>query len=147
MAGKINLKPCPFCGSDDLTIDHLVDDHDWFISCNGCEIQQIANYTEAEAIERWNRRALTIDTDDDFHCEGCGKVIKAGDKYTTTLDGCYLCEEDAPSYQDAVDQWNDRDDGTYDDEEKEAAEGCREALAAHVAVGGSPDDKPFTVME
>lgn len=52
----MTLRPCPFCGSVDLVIDHLVDDHDWFVSCNGCEIQQIANYTEVQAIERWNRR-------------------------------------------------------------------------------------------
>lgn len=83
--------------------------------------------------------------DPDFICEACGKAICKGDKYTSTLDGCYLCENDAPSYQEAVDHWAAHLPET--DEESEAAEGCEKALADHVAAGGSPDDKPLTVME
>lgn len=56
-AHKHQLKPCPFCGSTDLTLDHLVDNNDWFVSCNICEIQEIANYTRAQAVALWNRRA------------------------------------------------------------------------------------------
>lgn len=51
------LLPCPFCGSADLKIENLVDRDDYFVSCNGCQIQQIANYTRREAVRRWNRRA------------------------------------------------------------------------------------------
>lgn len=51
-----NLRSCPFCGSADLELGNLVDEDDWFVSCNGCQIQQIANYTRDVAIERWNRR-------------------------------------------------------------------------------------------
>lgn len=58
-AHKHQLKPCPFCGSTDLTLDHLVDKNDWFVSCNICEIQQLANYTEAQAVALWNRRAVS----------------------------------------------------------------------------------------
>lgn len=92
-------------------------------------------------------RGEPTEADDTIICEGCGKVIAPGDKYTTTLDGCYLCEEDAPSFQDCADHWADRDSATLDDEERETADGCRKALADHVAAGGSPDDKPLTVME
>lgn len=83
--------------------------------------------------------------DDDFLCEGCGKVIAKGDKYTVTLDGCYLCEEDAPSFQDAVDYWNHHEPD--DREEHIAKHDCQNALDEHVAEGGSPDDKPLFVMQ
>lgn len=54
--GTDTLLPCPFCGSADLRVANLVDEYDWFVSCNGCDIQQIANYARDVAIERWNRR-------------------------------------------------------------------------------------------
>jgi hypothetical protein len=101
----------------------------------------------------WRRRVLAYEEltaredDDAFTCEGCGKVIAPGGKYTTTLDGCYLCEEDAPSFQDCADHWSDRDPAEFDEDEAEAAASCKQALADHVAAGGSPDDKPLTVME
>jgi Lar family restriction alleviation protein len=50
------LLPCPFCGSTDLTLDNLTDVDDFCVECDGCQIQQIANYTRDEAIRRWNRR-------------------------------------------------------------------------------------------
>lgn len=49
--------PCPFCGSTNLTLDNLRDGDDWFVSCDNCEIQQIANYPREIAIQRWNMRA------------------------------------------------------------------------------------------
>lgn len=82
---------------------------------------------------------------DTFQCESCGKVIAKGAKYAVTLDGCYLCEEDAPSLQDCVDYWAHH--AAEDDDEREAAADCIEELAAHVASGGSPEDKPLWVME
>jgi Lar family restriction alleviation protein len=58
MAKKVNnLLPCPFCGSTNLTLDNLGEGDDWFVSCNNCEIQQIANYTKETAVQRWNTRA------------------------------------------------------------------------------------------
>jgi hypothetical protein len=82
--------------------------------------------------------------DDDFHCETCSGAIRAGDKYTVTTDGCYLCEAHAPTYRDCVEYWTDHP--PEDDEERENADDCRASLDAHVAAGGSPDDRPLTVM-
>ena len=50
------LLPCPFCGSGNLKLENLVDEDDYFVSCGGCEIQQIANYTRDTAIKKWNTR-------------------------------------------------------------------------------------------
>lgn len=58
-AEYIELLPCPFCGSSDLMLQNLVDDDDWFVSCNGCHSQQIANYIREDAIKLWNSRAKT----------------------------------------------------------------------------------------
>lgn len=52
------LLPCPFCGSENLELLNLVDQDDYFVACVGCRVQQIANYTRAEAIRRWNRRIV-----------------------------------------------------------------------------------------
>ncbi len=51
-----DLKACPFCGNRSPVIQNLVDADDFFISCPECEVQQIANYTAAEAVRRWNHR-------------------------------------------------------------------------------------------
>lgn len=55
-AKRPELLPCPFCGSDNLTLSNLLDDDDWSVNCNVCDIQQIANYTKAEAAAQWNMR-------------------------------------------------------------------------------------------
>jgi Lar family restriction alleviation protein len=52
------LKSCPFCGSEDLELDNLVDADDFYVSCRKCQVQQIANYTKEEAARRWNTRSL-----------------------------------------------------------------------------------------
>jgi Lar family restriction alleviation protein len=52
-----DLKPCPFCGSNALELQNLVGDDDFFVSCEDCGIQQIANHTSDEAVQKWNRRA------------------------------------------------------------------------------------------
>jgi Lar family restriction alleviation protein len=53
---EATLLACPFCGSYDLTLDNLIDPDDFFVHCNGCDVQQIAKYTRHEAIRRWNAR-------------------------------------------------------------------------------------------
>ena len=49
------LKPCPFCGGEDLM---MVDDDDYFfVGCNTCDTCGPGEGTEEEAIEAWNKRA------------------------------------------------------------------------------------------
>ena len=55
------LKPCPFCGGDDLSLDNLGDDNSWNIECNNCDMGQHAVHTELGAIAAWNTR--TTDTE------------------------------------------------------------------------------------
>jgi Lar family restriction alleviation protein len=58
-AGPRALKPCPFCGSENVMLDNLIDEDaydDYFVSCRGCEVQQIANYKADVAVQRWNSR-------------------------------------------------------------------------------------------
>ncbi len=55
------LKLCPFCGGrpelDHLSADSMEPfDDDYYVSCTKCEVQQIANYSETDAIARWNKR-------------------------------------------------------------------------------------------
>jgi Lar family restriction alleviation protein len=49
------LLPCPFCGAA-AKLDNLTDLDDFSVSCTKCEVQQIANYRDHVAVERWNRR-------------------------------------------------------------------------------------------
>lgn len=53
----VELKSCPFCGGKPL-LDHLGDNarYGFYVHCDDCETQQIANYTSDDAIKRWNRR-------------------------------------------------------------------------------------------
>lgn len=56
---KIELKPCPFCGSDDVTCDRLEDVY--YVECWDCSAK-IETYNGAEdAIEGWNARAIDRD--------------------------------------------------------------------------------------
>lgn len=91
---------------------------------------------------------LPDEDEDGVQCEACSKVIRTGMGYSTTVDGCTLCEDCAPSFQDCVDYWRDQEsrEGSMEAEELEAATDARGALAAHVALGGSPHDKPLWVM-
>lgn len=63
----------------------------------------------AQAIARCHAEVIaTAGADDDaVQCEGCSKSIASGMRYSVTMDGCYLCEEDSPSFQDCVDYWED----------------------------------------
>lgn len=51
-----DLKPCPFCGSTAVELHNLVDPDDYFVACEECGVQQIANNTEGEAVRKWNTR-------------------------------------------------------------------------------------------
>lgn len=58
----IDLKPCPFCGNDELKAVCLVPgflnytgkDTDYYVKCYGCGVSITPCETETEAIEAWN---------------------------------------------------------------------------------------------
>lgn len=58
------LKPCPFCGGDEiyLTVASTVGKVYWAkVDCNRCFCGTSKKDTEEDAIEAWNRRATDGD--------------------------------------------------------------------------------------
>lgn len=53
------LKPCPFCGSDDLDIEERNDIK--FVFCKNCQASTADCYDVKEAVIAWNRRASDED--------------------------------------------------------------------------------------
>lgn len=55
-----NLKPCPFCGSEDIHImverPQNIFRHCYKAMCFGCQSTSPLQETEGMAIESWNRR-------------------------------------------------------------------------------------------
>jgi Lar family restriction alleviation protein len=56
------LKPCPFCGHQPLSIDKWIGKHlGWQIFCHLCDASvAVEGLTEAEAIAAWNTRAPAV---------------------------------------------------------------------------------------
>ena len=57
---EIKLKPCPFCGSEDIQEGSRKSDlcTDIYIRCRTCggKMQICEEYGEEELVNRWNRR-------------------------------------------------------------------------------------------
>lgn len=54
----MNLKPCPFCGSEDVHCDDVSRGCDmWFVQCYECFATFPHFDSKYEAIEAWNRRS------------------------------------------------------------------------------------------
>jgi hypothetical protein len=53
----IELKPCPFCWSENVEMQCDESDDDWFVFCYGCKCGGTICHTEQEAAAAWNRRA------------------------------------------------------------------------------------------
>ena len=52
------LKPCPFCGSEDVAM--LNPEYDLFwCQCNDCIAETNVGDTDDEALDKWNKRAAT----------------------------------------------------------------------------------------
>ena len=62
----MKLKPCPFCGTKDISISRTYIDpllredslpDEVHVTCSACGLGGYAEETEEEAVEAWNRRA------------------------------------------------------------------------------------------
>ena len=49
------LKPCPFCGSDDVVVEET--DTSGYVRCRGCGAEGGLRYSHDEAAAAWNSRA------------------------------------------------------------------------------------------
>mgnify|MGYP002068886796 FL=1 len=48
------IKPCPFCGNNNIIIERRRDGN--VVSCIGCGVSIVAYISREEIIEMWNRR-------------------------------------------------------------------------------------------
>lgn len=48
------LKPCPFCGGNNLSVEGITF---YWVECTDCNASIAGNETKEEAVEAWNRRA------------------------------------------------------------------------------------------
>lgn len=54
--GRVDLKPCPFCGSKNIDLEYVEEFDSYYATCTGCGVA--TRYTDREqAIRFWNRRA------------------------------------------------------------------------------------------
>ena len=53
------LEPCPFCGSEDVTIFGA--DGKWHASCCGCGASSVMCGSHEEAFDAWNSRVVDND--------------------------------------------------------------------------------------
>ena len=57
---EAELKPCPFCGSDDVyLVNASSDGNEWGVVCRDCDVwadNRLMDMTKEQAIELWNRR-------------------------------------------------------------------------------------------
>lgn len=50
------LKPCPFCGSNDIEVKQYYNDGwYWFVTCKNCKAEKIHQF-KGVAIQEWNNR-------------------------------------------------------------------------------------------
>jgi hypothetical protein len=72
------------------------------------------------------------------NCEGCDKPMFFGDIGLICDDGPVLCAEHSPTWAQAKKQW---DAGEQLDNDQDRLEAFMKSYAAHIAAGGSVDDK------
>lgn len=84
-----SLRPCPFCGMDDVTVhkidyDSVFGDGFYEVACGRCDIEGPGGFTSEEAIRRWNHRdkmVSKIPTFDYFNYEPILEWGKADVEY------------------------------------------------------------------
>ena len=57
---KNDLKPCPFCGSDEIYITWYEQNKKYSIGCNNCPVDMFGYETDEEAAKAWNKRAGAV---------------------------------------------------------------------------------------
>ena len=71
------LKPCPFCGGEEIQLvdnrDPRTGEEDWVICCMKCGIAVLASNdampcTASTLVQRWNSRTMKFDTQKDQPC-------------------------------------------------------------------------------
>jgi hypothetical protein len=72
-------------------------------------------------------------------CESCDKLLFVGEQGHRDDEGVMLCAEDSPTWADAAHSWQEA--LQHDDDDPERRQAFDRALAAHLAAGGSRDDK------
>ena len=75
--GNSKLKPCPFCGSNDVECFEIsieIAPGKYGVGCNHCGISVTRIKSREEAVERWNRRAWI--PPDDYHDAKIGDIVE-----------------------------------------------------------------------
>lgn len=99
-AGAVKLLPCPFCGSDKITVEweqcpKLVESDTtrrWFAECTQCSCQGPFCQKEPEVPVKWNQRAHVA------------PLVEALEKIRSGMNGVLDCEDIARA---ALQQWKD----------------------------------------
>ena len=56
------LKPCPFCGNEDLSVEPVrMTKPIWYVYCGGCFVDGPEAESEASAKAAWNTRVHFVD--------------------------------------------------------------------------------------
>ncbi|CAG9173228.1 Lar family restriction alleviation protein [Cupriavidus respiraculi] len=85
-----DLKPCPFCGSDEITVGSFAsaEFERHYVKCEECDCAAQGHDCEADAIAAWNRRAAPADK------QGGGLMLHASDvdflaeRFRRLFDAC-----------------------------------------------------------
>ncbi|MBD5585809.1 MAG: restriction alleviation protein, Lar family [Clostridia bacterium] len=51
-----DIKPCPFCGSNDIRCFYNESEDTYFVFCNECAIRTAKYPTREQALQVWNKR-------------------------------------------------------------------------------------------
>jgi restriction alleviation protein, Lar family len=65
----VELKPCPFCGEEDIRSSlgcdddgtYTENDEVWGLYCSNCDVEFHTFHSRKEVIEKWNRRIGELD--------------------------------------------------------------------------------------
>ena len=95
------LKPCPFCGGNNVRIlQHRVRGaiNTWSVCCDDCKFGSVANLNKGALIEHWNTRA-----DLDKVESNLDKVLDKIVSELEELQGMYNCAEKMYNIADILD--------------------------------------------